>query len=75
MKARLAAMRKLHASLQFRASVFYAHERAHFAPFVSPERLRSLVRDACKAEEEVSSATLTIESSATHLAGKRLSSM
>ena len=69
-KARVDAMRKLHISLKFRSSAFFARERAHFAPFVSPEHLRSLVRDADKAEAAVSNGLLTIDSSAAHIAGQ-----
>jgi hypothetical protein len=69
-KARIAAMRKVHASLKFRSSVFFARERSHFAPFVSADHLRTLVRDADKAKDAVSAATLTIDSSAPHIAGK-----
>jgi hypothetical protein len=75
MKARTSAMRKLHASLKFRASAFFSRERARFEPFVPAERLRSLVRDAREAELAVSAATLTMESSASHLAGKLLLSL
>lgn len=63
-------MRKLHTSLKFRSSAFFGRERAHFAPFVSPEHLRSLVRDADKAEAAVANGLLTIDSSAAHIAGK-----
>jgi hypothetical protein len=75
MKARTSAMRKLHASLKFRASAFFFRERARFEPFVPAARLQSLVRDAREAEEAVSAAALTMDSSATHLAGKNLPSI
>ena len=71
MKERVAAMRKLHASLTSRASVFFARERAHFTPFVSPPHLRSLVSGAAEAEQAVSAASLTIDASAPHIAGER----
>ena len=71
MKERVAAMRKLHASLTSRASVFFARERAHFKPFVSPPHLRSLVSGAAEAKQAVAAASLTIDASAPHIAGER----
>jgi hypothetical protein len=65
-------MRKVHASLKFRSAAFFAREHAHLAPFVSREHLRSLVREADKAEEAVKTASLTIDSSAPHIAGKHI---
>ena len=70
MKARTTAMRKLHASLKFRASSFFSRERAHFAPFVPSARLSALVRDAREGETAVAAAALSIDSSALHVAGK-----
>jgi hypothetical protein len=71
MKERVSAMRKLHALLTSRASVFFARQRAHFVPFVSPPHLRSLVSGAGQAKQAVSAASLTIDASASHIAGKR----
>ena len=72
MKLRISAMRKLHAFLIFRASAFYSRERAHFGPFVSPERMRALVRDACQGEKAVAAAALKIDSSVPHITGELL---
>ena len=68
---RIEAVRKLHAALKLRSSAFYALGHAHFAPFVAPEQLRCMVRDADRAKEAASAALLTIDSSAPHIAGRR----